>query len=60
MDLTDEELDYTRLAKGLLNMEGLKAMEKKYKNSPKIINRVYKEMTDLIVRRLIDSGVEYD
>ena len=60
MDLTDEELDYTRLAKGLLNMEGLKAMEKKYKSSPKIINRVYREMTDLIVRRLIDSGVDYD
>lgn len=60
MDLTDEELDYTRLAKGLLDMEGLKTMEKKYKDSPKIINRVYKEMTDIIVRRLIDSGVDYD
>lgn len=60
MDLTDDELDYTRLAKGLLNMKGLKEMEKKYKDSPKIINRVYKEMTDIIVRRLIDSGVEYD
>lgn len=60
MDLTDEELDYTRLAKGLLDMEGLKEMEKKYKDSPKIINRVYKEMTDIIVRRLIDSGVDYD
>lgn len=60
MDLTDEELDYTRLAKGLLDIEGLKQMEKKYKDSPKIINRVYKEMTDIIVRRLIDSGVDYD
>lgn len=60
MDLTDEELDCTRLAKGLLDMEGLKEMEKKYKDSPKIINRVYKEMTDIIVRRLIDSGVDYD
>lgn len=57
MDLTDDELDCTRLAKGLLNMETLKEMEKKYKESPAIINKIYKEMTDIIVKRL--SDVEY-
>lgn len=57
MDLTDDELDYTRLAKGLLNMESLKEMEKKYKENPAIINKIYKEMTDIIVKRLYD--VEY-
>ena len=44
MDLTDEELDYTRLAKHLLNMTGLKDLEKRYKDKPKVINEVYKQM----------------
>ena len=52
MDLTDEELDYTRLAKHLLNMTGLKDLEKRYKDKPKVINEVYKQMIDIIVKRL--------
>lgn len=59
MDLTDDELELTRLAKGLLNMESLKKLEQKYKGKPEIINKVYKEMTDIITKRLIDSDIEY-
>lgn len=54
MDLTDDELDYTMLAKHLLNMNGLKELEKKYHDRPKIINEVYKQMIDIIVKRLND------
>lgn len=54
MDLTDEELDYTKLAKHLLNMNGLKELEKKYHDRPKVINEVYKQMIDIIVKRLND------
>lgn len=59
MDLTDEENDYTRVAKGLLNMKTLKEFESKYKDKPKMINMVYKEMTNIIIKRLIDCGDLY-
>jgi len=29
MDLTDEEMDYTKITRGLVNIEGLKKLQKK-------------------------------
>ena len=56
MDLTDDELELTRLAKGLLNMESLKKLEQKYKEKPKIINKV--EFVDSIKKEDDAEGQE--
>lgn len=44
MDLTDEEVDYTKITKGLVNMEGLKKLQKKYKDVPYMQKAIKKAM----------------
>lgn len=57
MDLTDEELDYTRIQKELVSMKNLDELEKKYKGK-KITNKIYKQKIDKVVKRLL--GVDYE
>ena len=45
-DLSQDELDFTRLSKGLVDLKGLYEMEKKYKDKPKILNKIYEEMAN--------------
>lgn len=57
MDLTDEELEYTRIQKELVSMKNLEELEKKYKGK-QITNKIYKQKIDKVVKRLL--GVDYE
>ena len=58
-DLTDEELDYNLIIKGLCNMQGLEELEKKYQNKPYMIEKIKKAKRQIVVNRLL-SGDELD
>lgn len=44
--MSDEELDYNRIVKGLLNLKGLYLMKEKYKDKPKILKEIQKRIDD--------------
>lgn len=46
MDLTDEELVFTRLQKGLYELKDLEELEKIFKNKPMFLNEIYKQMAN--------------
>lgn len=54
-DLTDDELDCTRLQKGLVSMQGLTAMEKKYKSRPEMIEKIKKAKRKIVIKRLLSG-----
>lgn len=54
-DLTDEELDCTRITNGAISMEGLKRMEQQYKDKPKILEKIRKAKIKIVVKRLISG-----
>lgn len=54
-DLTDEELDCTRITNGTISMEGLKRMEQQYKDKPKILEKIRKAKIKIVVKRLISG-----
>ena len=46
MDLSNEELLYTRLSKGLFNITHLKKLLVKYKDNPKIIKKIMQKIKE--------------
>lgn len=45
-DMLDDELDYNRIVKGLINLKGLYLMKDKYKNNPKILEEIEKQINN--------------
>ena len=56
-DLTDEELDYNMIIKGLCNMQGLNELEQKYQNKPYMLNKIKKAKRQIVVERLLSGEI---
>ena len=54
-DLTDDELDCTRLKNGVVSMKNIKRMEQQYKDKPKILEKIRKAKIKIVVKRLISG-----
>lgn len=54
-DLSDIELDYTRMQKGLISIDGLNKLKEKYKNNEKILKRIEKEKIKIVTNRLLEK-----
>lgn len=46
MDLSNEELLYTRLSKGLFDITHLRSLLVKYKDNPKIVKKVMQKIKE--------------
>ncbi len=46
MDLSNEELLYTRLSKGLFDISHLRRLLVKYKNNPKLVKKIMQKIKE--------------
>lgn len=46
-EMDDEELDYTRIGKGLVGLKNLKEMRIKYKDAPYMLKKINEKIEEL-------------